>query len=302
MALRVWTLVGSSCLATVIGPRGALAGSPASTETTATPTSVSYDLTAIPDADDADALRAAIERAIAAANQRLAEAGTSTDAVQVKIGIQPAKAGFRATLEGRANAARKDVEIACIPCSESELVESIQGRYEALAAELAAQSADASSTSASSAAGDTGTSASSSDDVANSADDAPSTDESPPRNDRRGSRGLGPVGIAGVVALGVGVTSVGVGIGLAVKPDEIADPTPGVAPELRSTHTPGYALLGIGSAAVITGVALVVVDRVKAKRASASRETAAKASGARRLHAAPWANPLGGGVVLSGRF
>jgi hypothetical protein len=290
VAAGAWMLTAPLLMVSIGGPRLAHAAPPG----------VTYELGAIPDTEDAAALRAAIERAIASANEALASRGVETDELQVTLRIEPAKAGFRATLEGSASAGgRKDVEIACIPCSESELVESIRGRYESLASDLA----DPATTDTPPTTPERAEPTSSATDDATSANDEASGTSAKTRDDRSPRR-LGPAGVAGSVALGVGVTAVGVGIGLAVKPDEIADPTPGVAPELRSTHTPGYALLGIGGAAVVTGIALVVVDRVRANRSGTKPDASPQAANdpRRRIQAAPWANPLGGGVVLSGRF
>ena len=99
---------------------------------------------------------------------------------------------------------------------------------------------------------------------------------------RRGSSASGDVGAtpmdplckAGIGALAVGVVGAGLGVGLALSPDR--QPDPNIGYELRSTKIPGYVALGVGGAAIIAGVALLVLGN---RRAHAPRTTLAPAAG-----------------------
>lgn len=70
-------------------------------------------------------------------------------------------------------------------------------------------------------------------------------------------RRIGPLGISGAVALGVGVALVIPGAVLAATPDKV-DNT--MEYDVIRTSTPGYVLVGIGAAVVVTGAVLLGVD------------------------------------------
>lgn len=78
------------------------------------------------------------------------------------------------------------------------------------------------------------------------------------------ARALGPLGSVGVASLVVGVSTTGAGIALALRPDRWRQNTGGV--QQRSTRPVGLALVGVGSAVLVSGVALVTVDVVRRKR------------------------------------
>ena len=79
----------------------------------------------------------------------------------------------------------------------------------------------------------------------------------PPRD-----TGLGTYGKAGVGLLAGGALVFGTGIGLAV-----AQPRPDKQDPLREVNTRpvGYAVLGVGAAAIVTGAVLLILDRRKAR-------------------------------------
>jgi hypothetical protein len=110
---------------------------------------------------------------------------------------------------------------------------------------------------------------------------APTPRSSPPSDRERSP--LGKLGKTGIGLLVGGTLVAGVGIGLAAAPPRIKEDAP---LEKTTTRPPGYALIGIGAAALITGAILLSLDRTKAKRTTVaptfSRSTAL--------------------VVLSGRF
>jgi hypothetical protein len=117
---------------------------------------------------------------------------------------------------------------------------------------------------------------------------APPADDSPRDTGPTPSRGLGPMGWGGVAALAVGVASVATGgafLGLGER--RPADDKS----QFRDFRPSGYGLLGVGGALVITGVALIVVDRVRAKRRSG-----------RSAVVAPVLAPDSAGFAISGRF
>lgn len=101
---------------------------------------------------------------------------------------------------------------------------------------------------------------------------------------------LGPLGIGGAVAIGVGAATVMPGVILAVREDTQTGDTENDVTK-QSTRTPGYVLIGVGAAVLVTGVALLVTDRMRAKKQN-RRETAPNAV----------LVPTGTGVSLVGRF
>lgn len=85
-------------------------------------------------------------------------------------------------------------------------------------------------------------------------------------------RSAGHLTIAGASTMGIGVAGVAVGAGLViagldVRPDDrTADQIErGVAPA-TDYRPPGYAFLGVGSSAVVSGLVMLVTDAVRTKR------------------------------------
>lgn len=115
---------------------------------------------------------------------------------------------------------------------------------------------------------------------------APIVTVPPPRDDatrKDRAEGLGPLGQIGVASIVVGGAVVITGaafIGVGTTRPEV-DPT-----QLRDWRPPGYALLGVGAAALVTGVALLVVDRKRS----------------RKLAISPMMAPRLAGVVAEGKF
>jgi hypothetical protein len=134
----------------------------------------------------------------------------------------------------------------CDLCTETELVDAIEGRLATVAAELEAEQAEAS---------DSG------DDDVTEPVSTPAIDPGPPHDPKK----LGKKGKAGVALLAVGGGGLVAGIVLAVLPprDHKDMPTKDV-----HTDTPGYVVLGVGAAAVIVGAVLLGLDRRAAKRRS----------------------------------
>ncbi|MEM6992238.1 MAG: hypothetical protein AAF721_17135 [Myxococcota bacterium] len=100
----------------------------------------------------------------------------------------------------------------------------------------------------------------------------------------QGGKGLGTLGKAGIAVGVVGVAALVPGIVLAVLP-----PKPLPNAEQRETTVPGIVLAAAGGAALVTGVALLVVDVTRAK----------KDRNARLL---PSIGPRSAGLSLTGRF
>ena len=93
--------------------------------------------------------------------------------------------------------------------------------------------------------------------------------EQPPVvDDRGGPAPLGGLGKAGIATMAVGVAGLGAGIALAVIGEREREDS---NREVEATNfgPPGYALIGVGAAVVVTGVVLLAVDRRRAKRNAA---------------------------------
>jgi hypothetical protein len=76
---------------------------------------------------------------------------------------------------------------------------------------------------------------------------------------------MGPLGFTGIALAVAGAGSLGGGAGLIALGDEDVDDG---GLEVRRRKGPGFALVGVGATALLTGVALVVIDRVRAKKAA----------------------------------
>jgi hypothetical protein len=92
------------------------------------------------------------------------------------------------------------------------------------------------------------------------------------------------MGKAGIALTVIGAAGLGVGIGLALSP---ARPHPDRPTDEIATQLPGYVTLGIGAAVLVTGVALIIVDRTRAKK---------------RTTLAPTLGRGTAGILLSGKF
>lgn len=77
---------------------------------------------------------------------------------------------------------------------------------------------------------------------------------------------LGAKGKAGVGLLAGGAVALGVGIGLALRPDT---PDPNMPLNDISTKPAGGAVIGVGAAALVTGAILLALDRTAPKRRTA---------------------------------
>ncbi len=90
-----------------------------------------------------------------------------------------------------------------------------------------------------------------------------------PAAERKGKRRpLGRLGVAGVVILPVGLATVAVGAVLLGSPRKL-DTAPGDLEgtgELTDLRPPGFAVLGVGIGVAIAGIALLAVDRTRARR------------------------------------
>lgn len=104
--------------------------------------------------------------------------------------------------------------------------------------------------------------------------------------------GLGKAGVALVVLGGLGMVG-GVSL-LVIKPIPVQD-DPLEATMARNTKPAGGAVLGVGVAVLVTGVALLAVDRKRAKAKEAEQPKAA-------AMVSPWIGADGGGIGVVGRF
>lgn len=162
---------------------------------------------------------------------------------------------FAAKLTGHQDGASASTSTTCKACTETELVESISGAL----ADLLPQLSDAARAAGpeDSAEPETPTEA------------EPPTEPEPETTRGEGRRALGPLGIVGVMGMVAGAGLVGTGIPLALREDQIqgasgssSGSVSGEA-EKRSTRPAGIALASIGGAVLVTGLTLLVVDRVR---------------------------------------
>jgi hypothetical protein len=140
----------------------------------------------------------------------------------------------------------------CDLCTETELVDAIEGRLATVAAELEAQQSPA------------GTGDVNDDGVDDDVAPTRPIDPGPTRDPKK----LAAKGKAGAALLAVGGSGLVAGIVLAVLPPRDADgkPTKDVF-----TDTPGYVLIGVSAGVLIVGAVLLGLDRREAKRQSKLR-------------------------------
>lgn len=110
-------------------------------------------------------------------------------------------------------------------------------------------------------------------------------DVAAPPPDRSPAKPLRAMGKAGIGLLVVGAVGLGVGIGLAVRGEKVDQ---GQELDTVDLGPPGYAILAVGGAALVTGAVLLGVDRVRAKR--------------RAQAFAPLVGPRMVGFAVAGRF
>ncbi len=110
----------------------------------------------------------------------------------------------------------------------------------------------------------------------------------PPVEPDRGPTPLGGMGKGGIAALVVGTAALGTGIALAVigEPEREGESERSV--ETTDFGPAGYALIGVGAAAVITGAVLIAVDRKRARK--------------RAVSFSPWAGVGLAGITVFRRF
>jgi hypothetical protein len=136
----------------------------------------------------------------------------------------------------------------CPLCTETELVEAIEGRLATVAADLEATQVETP------------------DEPTTDPTEDPSDDPKPApivTTDDASKGKLGKKGKAGAALVGLGVAGVAVGIVLVVLPDrpKTGDPTREVF-----TQPPGYALLATGAVSLVVGAVLLGIDRKQAKQ------------------------------------
>jgi hypothetical protein len=187
----------------------------------------------------------------------------SPDDVQIKVHVEEfdrGGPGFLLHLDVETLGHHEEIE--CALCTETELVARYEERLQVLAKQLAAQAG------------------AEPDPVPPDPDPTP-PDQPPPPDDDGKLRATGKAGIALTV---IGAAGVGVGIGLALAP---AQPKRNEPLEETTTEIPGYVTLGVGAAVLVTGVALIVVDRLRARK---------------RTTVAPTLGPATAGISLTTRF
>jgi hypothetical protein len=188
-----------------------------------------------------------------------------------QLGADDFRYGFAITLE-RGEARRVEFRHSgeCDACTEGEIVSRVLEAVEGLAADLCAATEQ----------GDAA--------PAQTVDDASVDDEPPPppprldpeeipRDDEALStlppapaparRPLGAAGKGGLAAVVVGAAAVGVGTALALRAPIPLDDRPLY---VRNTQPPGIAVASAGAGVVLTGVILLIVDRVRAGRPRSS--------------------------------
>lgn len=140
------------------------------------------------------------------------------------------------------------VEIAC-ECTQDELLakvrEGVDGQTDALKAEATAAPVDPPT-------------------------NPPTNPPDAPYPEDHGKKPLGGLGKGGIASLVVGAAALGTGIGLVVVKE--TSKSSGLEGDVETTdlRPPGYILIALGSVAIATGIALLAVDRVRAKRRATS--------------------------------
>ncbi len=107
-----------------------------------------------------------------------------------------------------------------------------------------------------------------------------------PRHD--GKHPLGPLGKAGIGIGVVGLAVLGTGIGLAVHGSKLDAAATDELEKGADTTIPGIALAAVGGIAVVSGITMLVVDRVRARKS--------------RVSASIGGTPHSFGFQLQGRF
>ena len=91
------------------------------------------------------------------------------------------------------------------------------------------------------------------------------------------TKAIGPMGFAGIGLGVVGAAGVGVGAAFAARGEVPKEDMPVEATDYR---TPGLVVLGVGAAALVTGVVLIALDVSKRKKARGSTSARIEARGA----------------------
>jgi hypothetical protein len=164
---------------------------------------------------------------------------------KLTIAVGGEKFAYRVTLVvEREGVAGESQEIQC-ECTQDELLAKVREGVDAQADALGAGPREDPTPGTTSSASDTGPT------------DPPDDEERAP---------LGGLGKGGIASLVIGVAALGAGIGLAVVGKREREGDSERALETTDYGPPGYALIGVGAAAVITGAVLLAVDRKRAKQ------------------------------------
>lgn len=198
------------------------------------------------------------------------------DFMLIRVTIQTGEGGggYRAelTAEKGGKALETGRSLSCDLCTDSELVISVQRRFADLIHELYPESP-----------------------LVETEPDAPEQPvqprPQPPRPQPVPDDGklLGPMGQAGTALAVFGLAATGVGVGFLVYGQR---PHPENPLYLRDLETPGYLVVGVGGAVMLTGVALIIGDRIRAKRRAEQR----------RVSWLPGVGPRGVSLGVAARF
>ncbi len=170
----------------------------------------------------------------------------------------------------------------CKTCTEGEMLDEVA----ALLGPMLSRAVVAAARGGEGAAG--GTDSSESSEPAGDVEEPAASSETPATTDRaRSDRApLGTLGKAGIGLSVAGAVGLATGLGLALAPDRIQSGSGGRTGV--TTRPPGYALLGTGGALLVTGIVLLAIDRVRARR--------------RDVALVPAVGPGTGLLVVTGRF
>lgn len=253
MALHRASVALVAALAVVGAPTHARAESPAATEPSAAPLRAELVI----EADLGDASTVVVERmrvrgeALLRQREVLPARGDGDPKIRIRvepIGDEPGYRCHFGAYDGDGVVAGSDGVSLCKLCTEAELVDHVEAAIDRVVPRLPTRAVDV---------------------------PPPRVEPTPPKR----SAPLGPVGKAG---LGVLVAGVAIGIAGAVvisRPTEVNDTE--LSLERTSYRTPGIAVLSVGLAALLVGGALLVVDRVRARRRGAAMSLRGSASIAR---------------------